>query len=286
MINWATEDEVNRFADLDFRVLTKEDFPEFAQAYRESIHSMNTYLDLGYFSEQRPYLEMLKYFRKLIKSQTVDLFGIFDNGKLLGVADYYWTSYSENGTQITLWMREGSKSRGLGTYFMKRLTSHAFYKKGFRFVELVIDEQNLASRRMAEKVGYELMEIIEVETQGKLGSGKYCRYIIFDGELEGIAENYHKQPIDLIDHPAYYKEYRSLIHDDWINSHLQWPWEILNKRVYEGKPFGLELDELMLEAEKLEEKFVEEQKARLRPKIQLGVSRINLRWAGGGKNYY
>lgn len=279
MINWATEDEVNRFSKFDFRVLTRRDFPEFAQAYRESIHSMNTYLDLGYFSEQRPYLEMLKYFQNLIRSQTVDLFGIFDDGKLLGVADYYWTTYSENGTQITLWMRESAKNKGLGTYFMKRLTSHAFYKKGFRFVELVIDEQNLASRRMAEKVGYELMEIVEVETQGKLGSGKYCRYIIFNGELESIAENYHKQPIDLIDHPAYDKEYRSLIHDDWINSYLAWPWEILNKRVYEGEPFGLELDKLMQEAEIHEAQFLEDQRARLRPRNQLETSRINLRWA-------
>ena len=66
MINWATEDEVNRFANLESRVLTRNDFPEFAQAYRESIESMSTYLDLGYFSQQRPYLEMLKYFQSMI----------------------------------------------------------------------------------------------------------------------------------------------------------------------------------------------------------------------------
>lgn len=279
MINWATQEEVDRFANFDFRLLTRADFPEFAQAYRESIHSMSTFLDLGYFSEQRPYLEMLKYFQNMIKSRTVDLFGIFDKGKLLGVANYFWTSYSENGTQITLWMRQANKNKGVGTYFMKRLTSHAFYNKGFRFVELVIDEQNKASRRMAEKVGYELMEVIEVETQGNLGSGKYCRYIIFNGEIESIAENYHRQPIDLIDHPAYDKEFRYLIHDEMINSYLKWPWEILNKRVFEGEPFGLELDRLMHETEMYEAQFIEEQRARLRPKNQLQASRINLGWA-------
>ena len=80
MINWATEDEVNRFANFEFRILTRDDFPEFAQAYTESIESMSTYLDLGYFSQQRPYLEMLKYFQSMIKDRTVDLFGIFDSG--------------------------------------------------------------------------------------------------------------------------------------------------------------------------------------------------------------
>jgi hypothetical protein len=214
-----------------------------------------------------------------MKSQRVDLFGIFDEKKLLGVANYYWTQYSENGTQITLWMRQGVKNKGVGTYFMKRLTSHAFYKKGFRFAELIIDEQNLASRKMAEKVGYELMEILDVETQGRLGSGRYCRYIIFNGEIESIAENYHRQPIDLIDHPAYDKEFRFLIHDEWINDYLTWPWDILNKKVYEGEQFGLVLDELMIQAEKDEERFLVEQRNKLRPRNLLEVSRINLGWA-------
>lgn len=279
MINWATEDEVNRFSNFEFRVLTRNDFPEFAQAYRESMESMSTYLDLGYFSEQRPYLEMLKYFQSMIKDRTVDLFGIFDQDRLLGVANYYWTSYSENGTQITLWMRSNERGRGLGTYFMKRLTSHALFNKKFRFVELIIDEKNVASRRMAEKVGYELIEILDVYTQGKLGSGKYCRYILFDGEIESIAMNYHKQPIDLIDHPAYDKEYRSLIHDDWINQYLAWPWEVLNKKIYEGEPFGLVLDQLMEEARVEDEYLVQKLRSKLRPSLKLDNSRVNIGWA-------
>lgn len=279
MINWATEDEVTRFAKFDFRILTRNDFPEFAQAYRESMDSMATYLDLGYFSEQRPYLDMMKYFQSMIKDRTVDLFGIFNNGRLLGVANYFWISYSGNGSQITLWMRKSEKNQGLGTYFMKRLTSHALFDKKFRFVELIIDEKNLASRRMAEKVGYELMEIIDVHTQGKLGSGKYCRYILFDGEIESLAMNYHKQPIDLIDHPAYYIEHRSLIHNEWINGFLKWPWEILNYKVYEGAPFGLELDRLMEEARIEDEFYLKQEKAKLRPPSKIKLSRIDLGWA-------
>ncbi len=279
MINWATEEEIQQFAHFDFRILNKYDFPEFASAYRESIGSMSTFLDLGYFSQQRSYLDMLQYFQQLIRSRTVDIYGIFDGKKLLGVANYYWTKYSDNGTQITLWIREGSKNSGIGTYFMKRLTSHALYEKHFRFVELVIDEVNHPSRRMAEKVGYELMEILDVETQGKMGSGKYCRYVLFDGEIESMAMNYHMQPIDLIDHPAYEKEFRYLIHDKWINAYLAWPWQILNERKYEGVPFGLELDRLMYEASIEEEEIRLNKRATLRSKLKLNMSRSNLGWA-------
>ena len=162
---------------------------------------------------------------------------------------------------------------------MKRLTSHALYEKKFRFVELIIDEKNMASRRMAEKVGYELIEIMDVYTQGKLGSGKYCRYILFDGEIESLAMNYHKQPMDLIDHPAYEREHRGLIHDDWINQYLAWPWEILNEKVYEGEPFGLELDLLMEEARQEDEYYVQQERAKLRPSSKLEYSRVDIGWA-------
>ena len=279
MINWATEDEVNRFANFEFRILSWNDFPEFTRAYRESLESMSTFMDLGYFSQQRPHLEMLNYFQSMIKDQSVDLFGIFDKNRLLGVANFYWIPYSGNGTQVTIWMRNSERSQGLGTYFMKRLTSHALFDKKFRFVELIIDEQNIASRRMAEKVGYELIEIIDIETQGKLGSGKYCRYILFDGEIESIAMNYHKQPMDLIDHPAYEKEHRGLIHDEWTNQYLAWPWQTLNEKFYEGEPFGLELDSLMEEVQQEDHYYIQQERVKLRPTHKLEFSRSKIGWA-------
>jgi RimJ/RimL family protein N-acetyltransferase len=279
MINWATEDEVNRFANFEFRILSWNDFPEFTRAYRESLESMSTFMDLGYFSQQRPHLERLNYFQSMIKDQSVDLFGIFDKNRLLGVANFYWIPYSGNGTQVTIWMRNSERSQGLGTYFMKRLTSHALFDKKFRFVELIIDEQNIASRRMAEKVGYELIEIIDIETQGKLGSGKYCRYILFDGEIESIAMNYHKQPMDLIDHPAYEKEHRGLIHDEWTNQYLAWPWQTLNEKFYEGEPFGLELDSLMEEVQQEDHYYIQQERVKLRPTHKLEFSRSKIGWA-------
>jgi hypothetical protein len=144
---------------------------------------------------------------------------------------------------------------------------------------LIIDEKNLASRKMAEKVGYELIEMLDVYTQGKLGSGKYCRYILFDGEIESIAMNYHKQPMDLIDHPAYDKKSRNLIHDEWINQYLAWPWEVLNTKVYEGEPFGHVLDGLMEEARIEDEYFLQKERSKLRPSSKLDLSRSKIGWA-------
>jgi RimJ/RimL family protein N-acetyltransferase len=234
------------------------------------------YFDLGYFDQIRPFAETQEMFAKQIRDTTSDMFGIFDGRKLLAVGNYFYVSYSNYGTQVTIWVRKSSIGKGLGTYFMKRLTSHAIYCKGMNFVELMIDAKNTPSRRMAEKAGYELIEVNDTYTQGKLGSGQYCRYICFSDELNTLAMNYHKQPMDLIEHPAVKPEFRFLIHDEELNEHLKWPWPVLIKREHQGKPFGLVLEELQLEAE-LEELSWKNRPSEIpRPNIQL--SRNLLAW--------
>lgn len=253
MINWATEYEVENFAKYEFRILNRYDFMQYVDAHNESIDSNMDYMDLGYFSIERPLKVHQEHYNRNVRDQAMDMYGIFDNGRLLGMACYFNTVWSENGCHVTIWMRKSVKGKGVGTYFLKRISSEAVYKKNFRFVELLIDEENKASRRMAEKVGYELIEVLDVPTQGKKGSGSYCRYILFAPELDSVAENWHKQPIDLIDHPAFYPEYRSLIKSEEINEFYKWPWDLLTVRKYEGEPFGPVLEELILEARQEED---------------------------------
>ena len=167
MFNFATQFEVDTFKELTFRRLTFLDAVEFSRASNESIESMSSYLDLGYFSKPRPFIDNFYDFMDSLKSKEIDLFGIFNEGKLLGVGIYSFLTYSPNGCQILIWMRKSALGKNMGTYFLKRLTSHAFYKKEFRFVELMIDETNLASRRMAEKVGYVHIESFAAYTQGE-----------------------------------------------------------------------------------------------------------------------
>jgi RimJ/RimL family protein N-acetyltransferase len=282
MINWATEYEVENFAKYEFRLMNKYDFMQYVDAHNESIESNKDYMDLGYFSIERPLKIHQAHYNENVRDQTMDMFGIFDDGKLLGMACYFNTLWSENGCHVTIWIRKSAKGKGIGTYFLKRISSQAVYNKKFRFVELLIDDENMPSRRMAEKVGYELMEIMEVPTQGLKGSGKYCRYILFSPELDAVAENWHMQPIDLIDHPAFYKEYRSLIKSKEINDFYKWPLEVLSVRKYEGEPFGPVLEQLTLEALQ-EEEFLQN----LHNKAPQMKNRITLsRSANWGRSLY
>ena len=260
MLVFASQEEIDRFNKLEFRLLTAKDFPSYIEAFKESHDHISTYMNIN--EPTHPSFKVLQdEYMSDLRNRNFDMYGLFEGKRLIGVGTYFYLEYSPNGCQIIIWIRKSEHGKKYGTMFLRRLTLFALYDKYFRFVELVIDETNLRSQNMAKNVGYEFMEKIETNTQGTLGSGVYYRFILFDGELESLAENYHRQPIDLIDHPAYDRYYRKLIHDEAINSYLAWPWPIENRREYEGEPFGLVLDQLMEQAEEEElmlEKYQEE----------------------------
>lgn len=240
MLNFATEQEVKDLAHTDFRILTRADFKEFRAAYQESMESMSTFLDLAFFSRKPSFEDMWVFFNQILRDRSVDMYALFDGDKILGIGSYSYSNLSERGCQIVLWMRKGHVGKKVGTYMLKRLTSVAFYEKKFRFAELIIDEENIASRKVAKKVGYMLIEIMDAHTQGTNGSGKYCRYLCYDGELEALAGNYGRQPIDLLDHPAYDKEFRYLIHNEVYNYMCKWTGPLIEKTEFDYPPYTQE----------------------------------------------
>jgi len=227
MVEFATLYEVDNFKEFELRPITPLDALEFAKAQNESFEQLSNYFNQDYFAKPRSFIEIFNNLMENIRSQDMDFYGFYNGKRLLGVGSYHFISYSGNGCQVVIWMRRSEEGKNIGTYFLKRLTLYAIYNKKFRFVELLIDESNLASRAIARKVGYEHLESFAGHTEGRLGSGTYCRYLCFNGEIEALAELYEKRAIDLIDHPAYNIHFRHLIHNEDVNEAFKWPYPIL-----------------------------------------------------------
>ena len=222
MVEFATQYEVDNFKEFELRLLTPLDALEFAKAQNESFEQLCNYFDAEYFSKPRPFIELFQSLMAMIRSRGMDLFGFYRSQRLLGIGIYYPLSYSDNGCHIVIWMRKSESGKGVGTYFLRRLTLYAIYEKGYHFVELLIDQSHGASRTMADKVGYEHVESFPAQTSGRMGSGIYCRYLCFDGQIDALAEEYGRRKIDLIDHPAYSKSLRGLINDERVNEAFSW----------------------------------------------------------------
>ena len=222
MVEFATQYEVDNFKEFELRLLTPFDALEFAKAQNESFEQLGNYFDAEYFSKPRPFIEVFQSLMAMIRSREMDLFGFYRSQRLLGIGIYHPLSYSDNGCHIVIWMRKSESGKGVGTYFLRRLTLYAIYEKGYHFVELLIDQSHGASRAMATKVGYEHVESFPSQTSGRMGSGIYCRYLCFDANIDDLAHQYGFRKVDLIEHPAYEKSLRGLIHDPRVKEAFAW----------------------------------------------------------------
>ena len=226
MVEFASQYEVDNFRDFELKLITPLDALEFAKAQNESFQSLSNYFDHDYYSNPHSFLEIYADLIATIRSRRVDLYGLYQGRRLLGVGLYHFISYSDNGCQVVIWMRTSEAGKKIGAYLLKKLTLLAIYEKKFRFVELLIDESNLASRKIALNVGYEHIETFAGDTSGRLASGKYCHYICFDGEIDALAKEYNKRKMDLIDHPAYERHFRDLILNEGVNDIFKWPYPV------------------------------------------------------------
>lgn len=101
-------------------------------------------------------------------------------GTLLGSAGLHRTDWQLPKTEVGYWTRTSATRQGYASESVNALTSWALQQLGAQRVELVTDEQNFASRRVAERCGFALEGIsrnVQRAPDGSLRSN--CIYARF-----------------------------------------------------------------------------------------------------------
>lgn len=161
---------------LTFRLLGKNDFRAFEEAYNATRESFMEFLDIGEFVREQTSGVMNGYFQKNLRSKKLDMYGLFWKEKLIGVGNFYPMKNDPRGCQITLWIRLEMQGKGYGQYLLELCTKEAFTVKHFASVILLIDSKNIQSVKVALRSGYHFKYYSWHERMGKLGSSKYGRY--------------------------------------------------------------------------------------------------------------
>jgi RimJ/RimL family protein N-acetyltransferase len=163
--------------ELTFRLLRKDDFRAFEEAYNETRESFMEFLDIGEFVQEQTSGVMNGYFQKNIRSRELDSFGLFWDGKIVGVGDFYFLKNNPQGCQITFWIRSELQGKGYGQYLLELCTKEAFEVKNFSSVILLIDSKNHRSSKLAMRSGYVFEYYFRHKKSGRLGSSLYGRYV-------------------------------------------------------------------------------------------------------------
>ena len=139
-------------------------------------------------------MDFLNIFNAMLKDRDTNVYALFEGKTLVGVG----TSTPANrsfGTQLLYWIRNGFHGKGYGLFFMYNLIYRAI-GNGAYFAELIIDQENIPSIKVAESLGLtKVKEWNRLESgQGERNSGKFAAYYAFDHRLEVEAERLQVEP--------------------------------------------------------------------------------------------
>ena len=186
------------YENLTFRMMSYIDFEEFKRACLASPDELTAFLSKGEFMEYYNLVDYLNLFNAMLKDRETNVYALFEGKTLVGVG----TSSPANksfGSQLIYWIRNGFHGKGYGVFFMYNLIYRAI-QNGAYFAELIIDQENIPSIKVAEALGLtKIKEWNRPESgQGERNSGNFALYYAFAHLIETEAEQYKVEPLEII----------------------------------------------------------------------------------------
>jgi RimJ/RimL family protein N-acetyltransferase len=157
---------------LELRRFEVADAPALSDAVMESLAALRSWMGWAKNEprtpEQREGLILTSHAEW--KTGTRFGYGIFREGRVTGACSLI-ARVGRGGLEIAYWVRTSAAGQGVATEASRALTTAAF-AAGADFVEIHHDEANTASRRVPEKLGYELVETRTYEGDAPADSGR------------------------------------------------------------------------------------------------------------------
>lgn len=221
---------------LKFRMLSLLDIKEFKLAAKESIETNFEYLAYGsIFKDIHPF-EYLDFYTGMLKTNSSDHFGLFDGGTLLGHVSYQ-LGYSNFGTELMGWTRKDYQNQGIGEIGLISASERAFGVKGFNFVQLAINEKNMPSRKVAEKVGFLPVLKLPYDT---MNSDFMILYLKLSPRTIRLARQYGRRPFDIMACPATSTGMTHFLNSDRVIQFYEWPFPQFAEGARPTSPYAFE----------------------------------------------
>ena len=221
---------------LTFRMLSLLDIKEFKIAAKESVETNLEFLAYGTIFKDIQPLEYLNFYTRMLKSTSADHFGLFDRGTLLGHVTYQ-LGYSNFGTELMGWTRKDYQNHGVGEIGLLAASERAFGVKGFNFVQLAINEKNLPSRKVAEKVGF--LPVLKLPYDSS-STDSFILYLNLSPRTIRLARQYGRRPLDVMVCPASAMGMTHFLNSDSVIQFYEWPFPPFVEGARSTNPYAFE----------------------------------------------
>lgn len=221
---------------LKFRMLTLLDIKEFKAATKESVDTNLEYLAYGAIFKDIQPLEYLNFYTGMLRSTSADHFGLFDGGTLLGHVSYH-LGFSNLGTELMGWTRKDYQNHGVGEIGLLAASERSFGVKGFNFVQLSINEKNLPSRKVAEKIGF--CPVLKIP-YGPSTEESFILYLKISPRTLRLARQYGRSPLDVMACPASTLGMTQYLSSDRVIQFYEWPFPPFVEGARPTNPYAFE----------------------------------------------
>ena len=204
-----------------FRRLSKTDFLEFKRAATESIDSNMEYLYFGQFFDNANLIEMMNEYSFLLSDKRTDHYGLFEGPRLLG---HVAITFGQGplGVEIYGWVRKGFQNKGVGELGLNTACALAFNHKGFNYATLVINQNNMPSRAVAEKIGFKPAYL--TRSSSSPNAQTFIVFYKWSPKIEELSIRYRLNPLDIMNCPATrYGSTYYLLKSESIQEMYRWP---------------------------------------------------------------
>jgi len=204
-----------------FRRLSKTDFIEFKRAATESIDSNMEYLYFGQFFDHANLIEMMNEYSFLLSDKRTDHYGLFEGPRLLG---HVAITFGQGplGVEIYGWVRKGFQNKGVGELGLNTACALAFNHKGFNYATLFINQNNMPSRAVAEKIGFKPAYL--TRSSNSSDAQTFIVFYKFSPKIEELSIRYKVNPFDIMNCPAtQYGSTYYLLKSESIQEMYRWP---------------------------------------------------------------
>ena len=153
---------------------------EHMKACQESANYLGDYLGWGVDAPTWNFKQHASWI--LHHARTTDpheSYCVYFKNKLIGFFSY-GSGADKHGIQICYWVRKGYEGNGVATAVTEILTQKAFFPKRFGYVEIHVDKANLASRKVPEKLGFEIDEEYRCLPHGTKETGEMLVYVKYN----------------------------------------------------------------------------------------------------------
>lgn len=145
---------------------------------REGKGDLDNHLELGDLlttSSFSAHAELLSGLNKLFPLYPT--FMVMYGKKLIGMFKFSPAKYI-GGVQMVYYIRKSFQGKGIGSFALQHISQIAFYSHKYLHIELHIDVDNVGSKKVAEKAGFDSRFDYVDEPIGVKGSGNMEIYIL------------------------------------------------------------------------------------------------------------